>query len=170
MCQQPTHEDRSVRFPLNEGKSPPPVKACEPSSVEIIITIHKAEPRASQTTSHRFYSARIQILLNSFVIWILHLFKYIKMSKVTKLLAYEIQTPFKWTKHGSLHFLWLVRPTLVCFISFPRRHYSQTITIRVPNTHEVRKWFDFDRSCRTCLKATKKVVVRNKENHNKKNT
>lgn len=110
MCQWPTHEGRSVPFPLNVGKSLPPVKACEPSSVEIIITIHKA----SQTISQRFYSALIQILLNSFVIWILHLFKYIKISKVTKLLAYEIQTPFKWTKHGSLHFLWLVHPTLVC--------------------------------------------------------
>lgn len=42
-----------------------------------------------------------------FGIWILLLFKYIKICNVTKLLAYEIQTPFKWTKkkkHGSLHF------------------------------------------------------------------
>lgn len=41
-------------------------------------------------------------------IWILLLFKYNKICNVTKLLAYEIQTSFQWTKHGSLHFGWRV--------------------------------------------------------------
>lgn len=128
--------------------------------------VHKAETRASQTISHPVSSV-IQIVQSGFVIWILHLFKYIKICNVTKLLAYEKQTPFKWTKHGSLHFLWLVRLThtslfyLLTIASIspsPADTIHRLLTMRVPNTNEVRKWFDFYRSCRTCLKATKKSL------------
>lgn len=54
-----------------------------------------------------------------FGIWILLLFKYIKICNVTKLLAYEIQTPFKWTKKKTwlTSFFCLVSATLGLFLS-----------------------------------------------------
>lgn len=102
----------------------------------------------------------------------------LKFCNVTKLLAYEIQTPFKWTKkkkHGSLHF----SVSSVCntrFISLslslsadsaslgpdppPRTPLSFTLftdylTIQVLNKNEVRKWFEDYRSCRNMLNSNK---------------
>lgn len=86
--------------------------------------------------------------------------KYIKICNVTKLLAYEIQTPFKWTKHGSLHFsVSTLGSFSVCSALFyPFTLFTDYLTIRVQNKNEVRKWFEDYRSCRTCWTATKYFV------------
>lgn len=93
----------------------------------------------------------------------------LKFCNVTKLLAYEIQTPFKRTKHGSLHIsVTSVGNTRLffstcCCASFPSPPplpspftlFTDYLTIRVLNKNEVRKWFEDYRSCRTCWTATK---------------
>lgn len=87
----------------------------------------------------------------------------LKFCNVTKLLAYEIQTPFKRTKHGSLHIsvtsvsnTRLFFSTRCCASPLPPfTLFTDYLTIRVLNKNEVRKWFEDYRSCRTCWTATK---------------
>lgn len=61
--------------------------------------------------------------------------------------------------HTSLFYLL----TIASRSPSPADTIHRLLTMRVPNTNEVRKWFDFYRSCRTCLKATQKFAVRKKK-------
>lgn len=70
-------------------------------------------------------------------------FKYIKICNVTKLLAYEIQTPLNeqtWLTSFSVTSVSNTRFSHVIAAASPVTLFTDHLTIRVLNKNEVRKW------------------------------